>query len=108
MHFLLTLALVAPQSPVVKHISEGPQAAAPAGVALAATPDWNGDGIDDYVVGIPDYELVTPFGSPMPEAGLVEIRSGADGSLLGSVSEPVFSPTDPTRLGQSVAGGFVA
>ena len=36
MSILLTLALVAPQSPVVKHLAEGPQVGAPAGVALAA------------------------------------------------------------------------
>lgn len=107
MHFLLTLALVAPQSPVVKHISEGPQVGAPAGLALAATPDWNGDGIDDYVVGIPDFDTTSAFGSPVEEAGQVQIRSGADGSLLASVTESVFSPTDPRRLGQSVAGGFI-
>lgn len=109
MFLALTCALVAAQSPAVKHLSEGPQIGAPAGVALAPMPDWNGDGVTDYVVGIPDYAITTSgFGLIMEEAGRVEVRSGLDGSLLLGVNEFAVLPGDPVRMGQSVAGGFVA
>lgn len=107
MHFLLTLALVAPQSAVVKHLSEGSQVGSPAGVALAATPDWDGDGVDDYVVGIPDFDVISAFGPSVDQAGQVQIRSGADGALLALSTVSLPGPSGPIRFGESVAGGFI-
>ena len=63
MILLLSLALATPQSPAAKHLPEGPQVGAPAGTALASIDDWNGDGVRDYLVGIPDFDGTSLFGS---------------------------------------------
>lgn len=51
------------------------------GASVLGVGDWSGDGVPDQVLGAP---LATVSG--MPEAGRIEIRSGADGALLGSLS----------------------
>ncbi|MEO0651395.1 MAG: integrin alpha, partial [Planctomycetota bacterium] len=108
MHLALTLALAMPQSAVVKHISQGVQEGAPAGLALASTDDFDGDGIRDFVVGIPDYDVFQFFGLTLQDMGRMEIRSGADGSLLFSYTDSsqvdALGASLEPRLGASVVG----
>jgi hypothetical protein len=52
------------------------------GAAVRASPDLNGDGVGDILVGAPDYGTLFPFG---PGKGDVAIFSGATGARLESV-----------------------
>lgn len=57
--------------------------------SLAGAGDVNGDGLDDVIVGAPDWD-------PQPNAGAIYIHSGADGRLLKKLQ------------GASVGDGFGA
>ena len=64
------------------------------GATLARIPDANGDDVDDYAIGAPEYD-----GSGIAQ-GRVALYSGADGSLISSMSGPINN----ARFGTSIAG----
>ncbi|MEM7201680.1 MAG: integrin alpha [Planctomycetota bacterium] len=68
------------------------------GTSVAGLGDTDGDGVPDFVVGVPFED-----GAGV-DAGLVEVRSGVDGSLLWAAR----GNTDAARMGFSVgpAGDF--
>jgi hypothetical protein len=51
------------------------------GSSVAGVPDLDGDGLGDVVIGVPDDDV-----GALTNAGSVQVRSGADGSLLWSAS----------------------
>ncbi len=53
------------------------------GASVALLPDIDGDGLDDFAFGVP--ERFT--GSPLFTLGVVEVRSGASGGLIGTYSD---------------------
>jgi len=56
---------------------DGPLKQAHFGESLAALGDLNGDGIEDFLVGAPEYDTAAD-----DKAGALFVHSGADGSLL--------------------------
>lgn len=78
------------------HLSErlGPQAGSLFGRTLDVVGDIDGDGIEDVIVGAPLYN------GSASGCGLVEVRSGADGSILHSFE----GPDAQSQYGFSVCG----
>jgi len=61
------------------------------GAAVAGLSDMDGDGVNDFAVGIPG-------------SALVELRSGSDGALLvAPVANPLRAPTTGARFGATLA-----
>jgi len=71
------------------HTVWGPMQGDNAGRSVANVGDVNGDGKDDWAVGIPYYDTYNPppFALFVLDSGKVEIRSGANGSLIRSHSD---------------------
>lgn len=66
------------------------------GAMLAAVGDVDGDGVDDFVAGSPDYQ---PYGQTKPY-GRATLRSGATGTTLATYTGTSLG----SRLGHSGAG----
>lgn len=75
---------------------DGPGPNARYGSALADVGDQNGDGVRDFAIGAPQ------AAAPNSNAGVIEVRSGADGSLLWSVAG-----ASGNRLGAAVVAADV-
>lgn len=107
----LALALApAAQTPQTKHFHQGSQTGARTGTAICPAGDWNGDGVDDYAVGIAGHDATQFVLGPYEDQGRVEIRDGVDGDLIRSfedtVQTDVFGQVIPLHLGTAVAGPF--
>ena len=64
------------------HAFDGPAGLQEAlGASVSLIDDLDGDGLDDFLFGIPQRFVSTPFAF-----GVVELRSGLDGALLDTVS----------------------
>lgn len=68
------------------------------GAAVCASPDLNGDGVGDILVGSPAYSVTTPSG---PGRGAVSIYSGRTGLRIGGLTG-----ANNERLGDALLGGF--
>ncbi|RMH02695.1 MAG: hypothetical protein D6702_07995 [Planctomycetota bacterium] len=73
-------------------LSQGLAAGEHHGIALAGGGDYDGDGVGDWLVG-----SFKAMNGNRPEAGRVEVISGADGSVLASIAGLKYD-----RLGGSV------
>jgi len=106
----LCATALAQQPTQVRDAGLGPEPGDAAGTAIAPAGDWNSDGVADFVVGIPGYDTNQLLGGPYADAGRIEIRSGADGSLLYGYTDLNLVDTTagapPAQLGASVAGPF--
>lgn len=66
--------------------------------------DFNGDGVPDYAIGIPDYSEVAPF------SGAVEVRSGASHDVILQISEDIPGETQGfqvARVGDVNGDGYM-
>lgn len=68
------------------------------GAAVCASPDLNGDGVGDILVGSPAYSVTFPVG---PGRGAVSIYSGRTGLRIGGLTG-----SNNERLGDAILGGF--
>ena len=106
----LALAPTTLQTPHTKHWAQGPQTGARAGTAFSPAGDWNGDGVDDYAVGIPGHDATQFILGPYEDQGLLQIRSGVDGAIIREYQEPLQTDTGgnviPLEFGTAVAGPF--
>lgn len=106
----LALAPAPLQTPDVVHHAAGPQTGARAGNAICPAGDWNGDGVDDYAVGIAGHTATQFVLGPYPDQGLVQIRSGVDGALIREFEDALQTDTNgvviPLELGTALAGPF--
>jgi hypothetical protein len=68
------------------------------GAAVCASPDLNGDGVGEILVGSPAYSISFPSG---PGRGAVWIYSGRTGVRIGGVTG-----ANNERLGDALLGGF--
>jgi hypothetical protein len=65
----------------------GEQARDGAGSAVAFAGDFNGDGVGDYVVGIPGYDIPATAGAKViRDAGRAVVVSGKDASVLAAIN----------------------
>ncbi|MEY2794532.1 MAG: hypothetical protein RIR10_248, partial [Planctomycetota bacterium] len=81
----------------VELISPNPQTNSAFGSAVAAVPDLNGDGLDDFLVSAPSEDILG-----FTDVGLVRVYSGANGSLIRAHAGPLG--LNFTRLGSRLAG----
>lgn len=77
-----------------------PYAGGNLGYGIGDVGDVNGDGVQDFAGGAPFRQGVDADGNPLPFLGAIEVYSGADGSLLRSLTPP---QTVFPALGTSVA-----
>lgn len=76
-----------------------PQVSLAFGGSVGGGNDYDDDGRADLLVGLPRFDVDLGAGA-LEDAGAVEVRSGADGSLLRQLTSP--SPSTGARFGQSV------
>ena len=77
-----------------------PEENARAGTSVASLGDINSDGKPDYIVGVPGKDIGS--GEDVPtDVGVVHFYSGADGSIIRTVSDP--ATTQDGRFGFAVA-----
>lgn len=71
------------------------------GAAVAGLTDVNGDGIDDYAISEPGYDVRVSGGLVLQDAGRVLIHSGATGTLINTIE----GATAGMRFGSTLATG---
>jgi len=81
-------------------IPPGPEENARAGTSVAGLGDINSDGKPDFVIGAPGKNIGFGEGGK-PNVGVAYFFSGADGSLIRSLSDPDMTPD--ARFGFAVA-----
>jgi hypothetical protein len=70
------------------------------GESLAAG-DFNGDGITDLVIGVPDEDVVD---NTVEDGGIVHLLYGADGSGINAAGAELFGIADPGLVGDPLPG----